>query len=102
MTNVDSEVVRQLDGILNDTGLSEIEYEKGGVKIRVAKTIQQTVVAAAPTAAHATAPAAIAAPAAPATSADAASHPGALKSPMVGVAYLSPEPGAPSFVNVGD
>lgn len=97
MTQIDSELVRQLAGILNDTGLTEIEYDTGGVKIRVAKSVQQTVVAA---------PTGYAAPvahaAAPATPADAASHPGALKSPMVGVVYLSPEPGAPAFAKIGD
>jgi acetyl-CoA carboxylase biotin carboxyl carrier protein len=102
MTQIDSELVRQLAGILNDTGLTEIEYDTGGVKIRVAKSVQQTVVAAATMGVAHAAPPAIAAPAAAASPADAASHPGALKSPMVGVAYLSPEPGAPAFVNVGD
>src|SRR5438105_2349916 len=101
MTQIDSELVRQLAGILNDTGLTEIEYDTGGVKIRVAKSVQQTVFAGAPMAALAAPVAAAAAPAA-AAPADAASHPGALKSPMVGVVYLSPEPGAPAFVNVGD
>jgi acetyl-CoA carboxylase biotin carboxyl carrier protein len=100
MTQIDSELVKQLAGILNDTGLTEIEYEIGGIKIRVAKNIQQTVVAAAPMAGGYAAPAAQAA--GPAAPVDAANHPGALKSPMVGVAYLSPEPGAAPFVSVGD
>jgi acetyl-CoA carboxylase biotin carboxyl carrier protein len=100
MTQIDNELVRQLAGILNETGLTEIEYDTGGVKIRVARIVQQTVFASGPSGGYA-APVAHAAPVA-ATPADAASHPGALKSPMVGVAYLCPEPGAPPFAKLGD
>lgn len=100
-TKIDSELVRQLADVLNETGLTEVEYESGGLRIRVARNVQHTVMSAAP-AAMAYAPAAAAtAPAAPATPADAANHPGAVKSPMVGVAYLSPEPGAAPFITVG-
>ncbi len=103
MTQINSDQVKQLADILNDTGLSEIEYESGGTRIRVARTLQQTVVAAAPsyTAAPAAAPGAPAA-AAPASPTDLASHPGAVKSPMVGVVYYASEPGAAPFVKVGD
>jgi acetyl-CoA carboxylase biotin carboxyl carrier protein len=100
MAQIDSELVRQLAGILNDTGLTEIEYDTGALRIRVARSVQQTVVATAPTVAVAALPHAAALP--PASPADLASHPGALKAPMVGVAYLQPEPGAPSFAKVGD
>jgi len=100
MTQIDSDLVRQLAGILNDTGLTEIEYDTGGVRVRVARTIQQTMVAAPVAHAPAAHAPAAAAPAAP--SGDLSKHPGALKSPMVGVAYLLPEPGAPPFVKVGD
>ncbi len=100
MTKIDSELVRQLADVLNDTGLTEVEYESGGLRIRVARNVQHAVVSGAPTLmAHAPAPVAAAAPIA--TPADAASHPGAVKSPMVGVAYLSPEPGAAPFITVG-
>jgi acetyl-CoA carboxylase biotin carboxyl carrier protein len=104
MTQIDSEMVRQLAGILNDTGLTEIEYESGGTRIRVARTQQQTVFAGGAPVAYAPAPApASAAPGAAAPApADPGSHPGAVKAPMVGVAYLSPEPGAPAFIKVGD
>ena len=82
-------LIRQLAELLNDTGLSEIEIEKSGLKVRVARTLNvQSTYAAAP--AHA-APAAGAAPAAKAS--DPAKHPGVVKSPMVGTAYRSPEPG---------
>jgi acetyl-CoA carboxylase biotin carboxyl carrier protein len=91
-------LIRQLAELLNDTGLSEIEIEKSGLKVRVARTlnVQSTFVAPA---AVAGAPAA-AAPAAKSPS-DPAKHPGAVKSPMVGTAYRSPEPGAPTFIEVG-
>jgi acetyl-CoA carboxylase biotin carboxyl carrier protein len=98
----EQKIIRDLALILNETGLSEIEIEKSGLKIRVARTI--TVAAALP-AAHAVhtpagAPAAVAG-AAPGAAGDPAKHPGAVKSPMVGTAYRSPEPTAPAFVDVG-
>ncbi len=99
MTQIDSELVKQLAGILNDTGLTEIEYDTGGVRIRVARAATQMMVA--PTYAAPASGPALGAPAA-AAPADLASHPGAVKAPMVGVAYLSPEPGAPPFAKVGD
>jgi acetyl-CoA carboxylase biotin carboxyl carrier protein len=103
MTQIDSELVRQLAGILNDTGLSEIEYESSGTRIRVARTVQHTVLTGpAPTAAIAPGAPAVAAPAPSAAIADPAAHPGAVKAPMVGVAYLAPEPGAAPFIKVGD
>ncbi|NVK17952.1 MAG: acetyl-CoA carboxylase biotin carboxyl carrier protein [Methylocystaceae bacterium] len=92
-----SELVRELAELLNDTGLSEIEYGQDDWHVRVAKNITVNATAAAPVAA---APVA-AAPAAEAV-VDDANHPGAVTSPMVGVAYLSPDPDSPQFVNVGD
>lgn len=89
-------LIRQLAELLNETGLSEIEIEKSGLKVRVARTLNvQSTFAAAPAAGGA--PAA----AAPAGKADPAKHPGVVKSPMVGTAYRSPEPGAPTFMEVG-
>jgi acetyl-CoA carboxylase biotin carboxyl carrier protein len=102
MTQIDSDLVRQLAGILNETDLTEIEYDTGGLRIRVARTVQQTVVAAAPAMAHAPVAVAHAPAAAVPAGSDPASHPGAVKAPMVGVAYLAPEPGAPQFAKVGD
>lgn len=92
-------LIRQLAELLNDTGLSEIEIEKSGLKVRVARTLNVQATAYAPAPAHA-APAAGAAPAAKGPS-DPAKHPGVVKSPMVGTAYRSPEPGAAPFIEVG-
>lgn len=97
---IDSKLVRELAELLGETGLSEIEVEDGERKIRVARTLTAaaSVAVAAPVAAPiAAAPAA----AAPAAAAPAEDHANAVKSPMVGTAYLSPEPGAASFIAVG-
>ena len=92
-------LIRQLAELLNETGLSEIEIEKSGLKVRVARTLNvQSTFAAAPAVGIA-GPAA--APAAAPKTADPAKHPGVVKSPMVGTAYRSPEPGAPTFMEVG-
>ena len=97
---VDTDLVRELAEMLNDTGLSEIEVEDGDRKIRVSRTMTAIAapVAAAPVAAAA--PLAQAAPAHIAESAPAVAA-NALKSPMVGTAYLTPEPDAAAFVSVG-
>jgi acetyl-CoA carboxylase biotin carboxyl carrier protein len=100
---INADAVRQLAALLKETGLTEIEYATGAFRIRVAR--QETVAVAAPTAAEAAPGVPVSTPvAAPALTekADDAQHPGAVKSPMVGTAYLAPEPGAPSFVSVGD
>ena len=94
--NIDNDAIRQLAELLDDTNLTEIEVAAGDNRIRVAR--QGTMVAAAPAVTPA-APAA-SAPAVAAPS-DAASHPGAVKSPMVGVVYFAPEPGAAPFISVG-
>ena len=99
--DIDKDIIRELAEIMNETGLGEIEVESGNHRLRVSRgTSNVAAVAAAPVAAAAPiAHAAVeAAPAAP----EAHNHPGAVKSPMVGTAYLSPEPGAPEFVSVGD
>ena len=90
---VDADAIRVLADILLDTGLTEIEIAEGDSRIRVvrAPAVVQAAVA------QAAAPAAEATP----DTADLTKHPGAVKSPMVGVAYLAPEPGAPNFVTVG-
>jgi len=104
---IDRDAIRELAEILNDTDLTEIEIEEKDLKVRVSRDVIQNVVSAAPAqmapmaAPVAAVPAAVA-PSAPAPVADAASHAGALKSPMVGTAYHAPEPGAANFVNVGD
>ena len=103
---IDTKVVRKLADILKDTGLTEIEVETGGLKIRVAReltaaapaAVYQTVASAQAPAAPAAAPVA-AAPVAEAVPAAAAGD--KVKSPMVGTVYLSPQPGADTFVKVG-
>ena len=102
--STDTKLVRELAKILNDTGLTEIEMEKGSLKIRVAKgggQIVQAMAAPAPVAARAAAPQSQPV-AAPTTKADASAHPGAAKSPMVGTVYVRPSPDADAFVKVGD
>ncbi|WP_447763013.1 acetyl-CoA carboxylase biotin carboxyl carrier protein [Sphingopyxis panaciterrae] len=96
--NVDPAYVRALAELLDDTGLSEIEVEDGERKIRVARTLSAAPVAFAP-APVAAAPAAAAAPIVAAPAAD--NFADAVKSPMVGTVYLSPEPGAPNFAAIG-
>ncbi len=106
--SIDARLVRKLADILKDTGLSEIEVEHVGLKIRVARelTVAPTayVAAPAPVAAPIAAPAPAAAPVAAeaAAPAPAAVRGDAVKSPMVGTAYLSPQPGADAFIKVGD
>ena len=94
---VDVKLVRQLAELLDETKLSEIEVEDGGRKIRVARTMTAF---AAPAQAFA-APAAAALAAAPAAAIAPADHPGTIKSPMVGTAYLAPSPESDPFVSVG-
>lgn len=95
----DPKALAELAALLNETGLSEIELEEGDRKVRLARTLAPVNVPVSAPVAHvpAAAPASAAAPAA----ADPAKHPGTVKSPMVGVAYLSAEPGAPPYVSVG-
>jgi acetyl-CoA carboxylase biotin carboxyl carrier protein len=95
----DPAALRALADLLNATGLSEIELEEGGRKVRLARVIAPVSIPVAAMAAAA--PAAIAAEPAVAAKADPAKHPGVVKSPMVGVAYLSAEPGAAPYVVVG-
>jgi acetyl-CoA carboxylase biotin carboxyl carrier protein len=94
---VDHDLIRELARLLDETGLSEIEYERDGQRVRVAR--QPQVAAAAP--ARPAAPADPPAPAAETAPLDPAKHPGVITSPMVGTAYVGPEPGARPFVEVG-
>lgn len=95
-----SELVRELAELLNDTGLTEIEYGQDDWHIRVAKNITVTAAAAPVAAVGAAAPVGGVAP--DTDAGDPANHPGAVTSPMVGVAYLSPDPDSPQFASVGD
>ena len=97
-------LIRSLAELLNETGLSEIEIERNGLKVRVAR--QLTMLATTPTAAHApqrglAAPLQQSSSAPVAAGPDYAKHPGCVTSPMVGTAYRAPEPGAAMFVDVG-
>ncbi len=103
--NIDTALVRELAELLNETGLTEIEVEDDDRKIRVSRG---AVASAAPV--YAAAPAHVAAAPAPAAAAPVAAEPAApagpdlknaVKSPMVGTCYLTPEPGAAPFVTVG-
>ena len=105
-SHIDRGLIRDLAELLNETGLSEIEIERDGLKVRVARQIAMTAFAPPAQAPAASAPprasAAAAAPAAAApASPDFADHPGCVKSPMVGTAYRSPEPGAATFIEIG-
>lgn len=107
----DAAFVRDLATILDETNLTEIEVERGDLKIRVSREVYMQAAPAAyapPALPAASAPAAASGPLHPAgaaesaPSANPADHPGAVKSPMVGTAYLAPEPGAANFVSPGD
>jgi acetyl-CoA carboxylase biotin carboxyl carrier protein len=97
----DSALIRELALLLDETSLSEIEIERAGLRLRVARNISVAT----------SVPVAVAAPAGPAASAtaaaaaaavtDLAKHPGMVPSPMVGTAYWAPEPGAKPFIEVG-
>jgi acetyl-CoA carboxylase biotin carboxyl carrier protein len=94
---VDHDLIRELTKLLDDTGLTEIEIEQDGRRVRVARNAG-TVMAAAPAPrASSAAPAPAAAPA----PVEASKHPGLVVSPMVGTAYGAPEPGAKPYVEIG-
>jgi acetyl-CoA carboxylase biotin carboxyl carrier protein len=95
---IDHELIRELARLLDETGLTEIEYERDGQRVKVVRQVQ--VVAAAPRGINA-AEAPITAVAAGDAPIDPAKHPGVVASPMVGTAYMAPEPGARPFVEVG-
>ncbi|NPD65846.1 acetyl-CoA carboxylase biotin carboxyl carrier protein [Lichenicola cladoniae] len=97
---VDVDAIRALAQILTETGLTEIEVAEKDSRIRVVRAPAQMVQAYAAPSGPGTALAPAAGPAI-ADPADLSKHPGAVTSPMVGVAYLSPEPSAPAFVTEG-
>jgi acetyl-CoA carboxylase biotin carboxyl carrier protein len=95
----DSALIRELALLLDETSLTEIEIERAGLRVRVARNI--SIAAAMPSSYPSVAPIQAAA-AAPATAAaDPSKHPGVVPSPMVGTAYWAPEPGAKPFIEVG-
>src|SRR5262245_51775313 len=97
---VDQELIRELAKLLTDTGLTEIEIEQSGLRVRVVRQPGGQA-GAVPIATPAPSiPAPMVAPV-PAGAIDPAKHPGTVVSPMVGTAYVAPEPGAKPFVEVG-
>lgn len=98
-TGVDQELIRELAKLLDETGLSEIEIDRDGLRVRVARELRvqaASVLAAAPAAQTALS----ADQSKPAVD-DPVAHPGCVRSPMVGTTYLAPEPGAANFVDIG-
>ncbi|MDB5629969.1 MAG: biotin carboxyl carrier protein [Tardiphaga sp.] len=92
--SADSVLIRELANLLDETKLTEIEIERSGLRVRVARNVS---IAAAMPAGYAPAPGATAA----AAPADVAKHPGMVPSPMVGTVYWASQPGAKPFVDVG-
>jgi acetyl-CoA carboxylase biotin carboxyl carrier protein len=99
MRGIDHDLIRDLARLLEETGLTEIEFERDGQRVRVAREGPMAGGAAprSPTSTDASADSPAVAPATD----DPAKHPGVVTSPMVGTAYLGPEPGARPFVEVG-
>jgi acetyl-CoA carboxylase biotin carboxyl carrier protein len=92
---IDSDLVRTLAALLEETGLTEIEYAVGDRRIRVARNAGTLIAAAG-------APAAAAEPPPASNAVAPVDHPGAVKAPMVGTAYIAPQPDQPPFVKLGD
>jgi acetyl-CoA carboxylase biotin carboxyl carrier protein len=100
---IDQGLIRELAKLLDETGLSEIEVEQNGVRVRVGRQLAAPALHIPPPQ-PAPAPTVVVAPIAtpvPATHIDFAKHPGAVLSPMVGTAYRAAEPGAKPFVDIG-
>jgi acetyl-CoA carboxylase biotin carboxyl carrier protein len=96
----DSALIRELALLLDETSLTEIEIERAGLRVRVARNI--SIAAAMPAQAGSVVPVQAASPTAAAGGGpDLANHPGVVPSPMVGTAYWAPEPGAKPFIEVG-
>jgi len=101
ISSEDSALIRELALLLDETSLTEIEIERSGLRVRVARNIAIAagIPAAVPMAA--TSPVAAAAAAIAAAGADFSKHPRVVPSPMVGTVYWAPEPGAKPFIEVG-
>jgi len=96
---IDHDLIRDLAKLLDETGLTEIEFERNGVSIRVARHANAAAPRVRPAEAPVNVPAALVTPAV--APIDPLQHPGLVASPMVGTAYLAPAPGARPFVEVG-
>jgi acetyl-CoA carboxylase biotin carboxyl carrier protein len=97
----EQDLIRELAKLLDETGLSEIEVEREGLRVRVARQAVTQVVAPGAGSHVPPIPAVAPAPAVASGAADPAKHPGVVTSPMVGTAYRSPEPTAKPFVDIG-
>ena len=95
--SAEKEIIRELAELLGETGLSEIEIERKGLRVRVARNLAASATVPAAPMPMTTAQPAAAQP----QGADPSDHPGAVNSPMVGTAYLAPEPGARQFIEIG-
>ena len=95
-SGIDHELIRELARLLDETGLTEIEFERDGQRVRVARELSATVLPTRVEPAQTTA-----LPSSTAAAVNPASHPGVVTSPMVGTAYRGPEPGARPYVDVG-
>jgi acetyl-CoA carboxylase biotin carboxyl carrier protein len=95
----DSALIRELALLLDETSLTEIEIERAGLRVRVARNI--SIAAGMPVGVPVVSASGAVASATAAADADLSNHPGVVPSPMVGTAYWSPEPGAKPFIEVG-
>jgi len=95
----DSALIRELALLLDETNLTEIEIERAGLRVRVARNV--SIAASVPAGYQPAAAESAAAAVTPAAVADLAKHPGVVPSPMVGTAYWASEPGAKPFIEVG-
>jgi acetyl-CoA carboxylase biotin carboxyl carrier protein len=95
----DSALIRELALLLDETNLTEIEIERAGLRVRVARNV--SIAASMPAPHYQPAAASAPAAAAPADVADVTKHPGVVPSPMVGTAYWASEPGAKPFIEIG-
>jgi acetyl-CoA carboxylase biotin carboxyl carrier protein len=93
---IDADLIRELAKLLEETGLTEIEFERDGARVKVARRARRP--AAAASAAAMPSAGRVAVDGGPA---DLSDHPGLVTSPMVGIAYLGPEPGARAYVEIG-
>ena len=98
---IDVDAIRALAELLDDTNLTEIEVTEDDSSIRVSRNYGGVQAVSMPATAPAVVPAGAGNVAASNDVGDVENHPGAVKSPMVGTAYLQPEPGSPSFISVG-
>jgi acetyl-CoA carboxylase biotin carboxyl carrier protein len=97
----EQDLIRELAKLLDETHLTEIEVERDGLRVRIARQTTTHVVAAAAASHVPPIPAIAPPPAIPLEGADLAKHPGVVTSPMVGTAYRAPEPNARPFVDIG-